>query len=115
MREMAAGVALAVTAAIVVVGVPVALRVRDLWDASMSWWVLIAAPGTVLTLGLAFAWAWRNRPPAVDPAFYHTTTAALGMGTKALDLHRKVNELPAPMPDEWAQGIYRDVTTGKGE
>src|SRR5262245_8124147 len=111
MRDGAALLGLALLAAVVVVGFPVALRVRDLMDSTMLCSALVAGPATLVACIGLLAWAWKNRPPPVGKEVIDIVPKVVDMGSKAIEAQRKAAAtLPAPEPETWVTSRYIDAT-----
>jgi hypothetical protein len=56
------GLAALAVCGLVIVAAPVSYRIASTWDGALTWTGMLLACGTVLALGLAWAWAYRHRP-----------------------------------------------------
>jgi drug/metabolite transporter (DMT)-like permease len=99
MRDSLAA-AVALLAAILVVGAPVSLAVRDTWRPELTVLLVVGALACPTIVLVAFAWAWRHKPPATDPELLRALGAGLGAGAKLTDYQRKLLETQqAALPD----------------
>lgn len=97
MDRAALGLGVLVLAAFVVLLGPVAFKVADRWDVTLTWAAMLLGFGTVITLGIVWAWAYRHRP-VVDAETVKTMGQVITAQLKLQEEERRRRLLTAETP-----------------
>lgn len=108
MDRAALGLGVLVLAAVVLLLGPVAFKIADRWDVTLTWAAMLLGFGTVITLGIVWAWAYRHRP-VVDAETVKTMGQVITAQLKLQEQQRR--QLTAdPQPLTMTMPQYYDAT-----